>query len=232
MTLQYSVIALAALSCMGVAAAEAQERTAGSALDTQMTWTALSNQVKSTQSYAEGLNTKVEQAIVCGKSNMLYAPGAPGATTQGCKNVDLTGNTTINGNATIVSILNSISTLNSSVNNMKTNVDNSVTYNGKEQVCTAQGYVYAPGKPGADGNGCLKPSTGRACTMNRAAACGTKGDCVVRARYPFGSGESNTQVPTTWKDGDTYIWKYTSTQNDYGGGQCKDGTLTYFATGN
>lgn len=225
------MIAIVALSCMGLTAT-AQERAAGSALDTQMTWSSLSTKVKSTQTYAEGVNAKIEQAIVCGKQNRLYAPAAPGANSQGCKDVDISSDPSfVSLQNTVNSLKTTVTQVNTTVTNMKTNVDNSVTYNGKEQVCTAQGYVYAPGKPGADGNGCLKPTTGRDCTMDRGAACG-RGDCLVRARYPFGSGENYTQVPTTWKDGDTYIWKYTSTNNDYGGAQCKDGTLKYFATGN
>ncbi len=74
------------------AAVVAQERTAAGALQTQMTWSALSSQLQATRIYAEGVNSRVDQAVICAKKGMLYAPGDPTADTQGClqANVDLT----------------------------------------------------------------------------------------------------------------------------------------------
>lgn len=222
MNFKYSVIALAALSCMTLTAT-AQERAAGSTLETQMTWSALSSKIKTTQDYAEGVNSKLDQAIACGKLGKLYAPGANGADPKGCKEAVIDLST----NPTIVNLTKNISTI-------TTNVEKTTNYNTAELKCTQQGYVYAPGLKISDPNGCLKPVTGKKCTMDKASACGSATNCVVAARTPFKQKGGNyvyTQVPTTWNDGDIYIWHWDSTQNDYGGGQCIDGSIRYFTTG-
>lgn len=64
--------------------AHAQERTAAGALETQMTWSALSSKVSAVDAKVDGVNTKLEQAILCGKEGKLYAPGAAGADSRGC----------------------------------------------------------------------------------------------------------------------------------------------------
>lgn len=205
----YAVLGVVALASVFGLTSHAQERAAGSALETQMNWSALYSKIAGLEAQLTGLNGQIEQAKLCGAAEKLYAPGASGADSKGCKPVPKTD---------ITALTNIVNTTNQ--------------YNSSEQKCTGQGYVYAPGQTGADKNGCLKPVTGKGCKMDAAAACGKVGYCVVRARYPFGVKETNTEVPTTWKDGETYIWKYASTQNDYGGAHCKDGVLTYFATGN
>ena len=84
----------------------AQERSAVGVAETQMNWSALSNNIGTVSTKVEGLNTRVDvvstrvdtvsstvdtlttrvnQAIVCGRNNMLYAPGASGASSAGCK---------------------------------------------------------------------------------------------------------------------------------------------------
>ena len=201
----------------------AQERAAGSSLENQMTWTALQNQIAGAQTYAKALSDKLDQAIACGNLGKLYAPGAAGADTMGCKFpiVDLSTNTDI------INIKNSL-------NNITLNVDKSVNYNIEEQKCSKQGYVYSPKAVGADANGCLKPVPGKSCIMNKVEACGSVNNCKIAARTPFKQSGGNyvyTNVPTAWKHGDTYIWHWDSTNNDYGGGQCNDGVITYFTTG-
>jgi hypothetical protein len=62
----------------------AQERTAGGALDTQMTWTALSNVAKAASDKADMVSSRVDQVVVCGRKGMVYAPGLSGADGQGC----------------------------------------------------------------------------------------------------------------------------------------------------
>ena len=56
----------------------AQERTAGSTIETQMTWSTLSTQIKAASARTEIVNSRVDQAVVCGKQGMVYAPDAPG----------------------------------------------------------------------------------------------------------------------------------------------------------
>ncbi|RYG59709.1 MAG: hypothetical protein EON60_09625 [Alphaproteobacteria bacterium] len=191
--------------------AHAQERAATSNLETQMTWSALSNKIATLEGTINGLIKQIEQAKLCGAAEKLYAPGASGADGKGCKAVaktDLTQLTDI--------------------------VNSTTTYNISEQKCTAQGYVYAPGKPGADKDGCLKTIAGKGCTMDQVKRCGKVGNCVVAARTWKSMKDApytKTVVPTKWKHGDTYLWHYASTDNDYGGGQCIDGEITYFTTG-
>ncbi|RYG59030.1 MAG: hypothetical protein EON60_11670 [Alphaproteobacteria bacterium] len=68
------LLLLTGLTVMVAATSVAQERAAGGSAETQMTWSTLSNQVKGTQAYAEGVNTRVDQVVACGNKGMLYAP--------------------------------------------------------------------------------------------------------------------------------------------------------------
>ena len=63
----------------------AQERSATGAAETQMSWSALSNQVSGISTRIDAVNSRVDQAVACGRANMLYAPGATGANSAGCK---------------------------------------------------------------------------------------------------------------------------------------------------
>jgi len=71
-----------ALLCLA-GSAFAQERSASGALDTELTWSALSSQLSTAKGQLAGANVRIDQVIVCGKKSMLYAPGA-GADSQGC----------------------------------------------------------------------------------------------------------------------------------------------------
>ncbi len=62
----------------------AQERAAGGAVDTQMTWSALSTQINGVSVKADAVNSRVDQAVVCGRLGKVYAPGATGADANGC----------------------------------------------------------------------------------------------------------------------------------------------------
>lgn len=212
------------LGAAGQAMAAGVERSAGSGMDTQMTWSALSTQIDAANVRITGLDAKLSQSILCGKLNKLYSPGAPGADANGCKDLVLTGN------PDYINLVNSLNATNTNVTNLKNSVNTTNTYNTNEQKCTAQGMVYAPGQSGADGNGCKGAVAGKSCSMNVGAACGG-GGCVVIAKYPYPS-KSTSGVPSTWRDGESYYWHYAATSNDYGGGQCINGTIHYFTTGN
>src|SRR5690606_8326257 len=64
----------------------AQERTAGSAIDTQVTWTAVKNLVDAANTKSDAVNTRVDQTEKCAEKDQLYAPNDPAATL-GCKPV-------------------------------------------------------------------------------------------------------------------------------------------------
>ncbi len=59
--------------------AMAQERVAGGPVDTQMTWSALSDQIRTASAKIKGINARFDQHLVlCAKQGKLYAPGTPG----------------------------------------------------------------------------------------------------------------------------------------------------------
>lgn len=61
----------------------AQERAAGSALETQMTWSSLKALIDNTTALNTATNSRIDKLTECGKQGMLYAPDAPGAV-NGC----------------------------------------------------------------------------------------------------------------------------------------------------
>ena len=65
-------------------ALHAQERVAGGALDSQMTWTALSNKIDQASQKTDILQAQVDQIKKCGAKRMSYTPGAAGADSDGC----------------------------------------------------------------------------------------------------------------------------------------------------
>ncbi len=74
-----------------VSPAHAQERTAAGALDTQMTWSALSNQIATVNgkvtlvdSKIGALDGRVNKLEVCSRSGRIYAPDKTGADSNGC----------------------------------------------------------------------------------------------------------------------------------------------------
>ncbi|NRQ16637.1 hypothetical protein [Ensifer sesbaniae] len=77
--------ALALIAAFIIAsAAPAQERTAGSTLDTQMTWSALSSKISTVDSKAQGISTRVDQIAICGNKGKVCAPAASGKDAHGC----------------------------------------------------------------------------------------------------------------------------------------------------
>lgn len=73
------------LTVFGVAFdSEAQERAASGVMETQMTWSALSNIAKGAGDKADAVNSRVNQIVVCGRKNMIYAPNAIGVDAEGC----------------------------------------------------------------------------------------------------------------------------------------------------
>lgn len=81
-----------------VVSTSAQERTAGSSMETQMTWSALSNRIGSAEVKVTGVGVRVDQIAICGAKGFVYAPGKPGADAEGCKQPA--------GSADVVNILN------------------------------------------------------------------------------------------------------------------------------
>lgn len=69
---------------LGFNSVHAQERAAGGTVETQMTWSALSSLVNAASAKADAVNSRVDQAVVCGKKGMVYAPGAAGVDGAGC----------------------------------------------------------------------------------------------------------------------------------------------------
>lgn len=63
---------------------QAQERSAATTLETQMTWSTLANLVEAANANSKAANTRIDQSILCNKKFMAYAPGAPGADSDGC----------------------------------------------------------------------------------------------------------------------------------------------------
>ncbi|PZP40400.1 MAG: hypothetical protein DI585_01035 [Pseudomonas fluorescens] len=80
--MKFQIFILLGLALVG--APYAQERTAGGALDTQMTWSALSAKIDAVSLKSDAVNTRVDQVVLCGKKGMTYAPGTQGADAEGC----------------------------------------------------------------------------------------------------------------------------------------------------
>ncbi|PZP39590.1 MAG: hypothetical protein DI585_03595 [Pseudomonas fluorescens] len=116
------VAALAAVIVVS-ASVSAQERAAGSALDTQVTWTALSSLAQAANDKADGVNARVDQVVVCGKDGKLYAPGKAGADSRGCVDISVPPNVTTQINNVDQSVKNLIT-------NMQTCSGNGQIYNG------------------------------------------------------------------------------------------------------
>lgn len=72
-----------------ISAGVAQERTAAGAVETQMTWSALSAKADAAKNAAHAVGLKVNQVAVCGRKGMLYAPEGLGVDGEGCKPVTM-----------------------------------------------------------------------------------------------------------------------------------------------
>ncbi len=73
---------------------QTQERAAGSSVDVQMSWSALSTMVQAVDTKTTAVNSRVDQIVVCSKKGMVYAPATAGIDTDGCLNPKNTVNTT------------------------------------------------------------------------------------------------------------------------------------------
>lgn len=142
--------------CSGVMA---QERAAGSALDTQMTWSALSAQAKAASDKADAVNSRVDQVVTCGKKGMVYAPGVAGRDVEGCVEAGKAGDISTN----ISSIVNALNTNTTNVNTLTSTVNNVVN-------CNKAGGTY----------------NGTACVTNTAPSC--KLDVVVSRGKSYQGG--------------------------------------------
>ena len=58
---------------------QAQERSAIGKLDLEMPWSSLANQIAGFDAQLQGLNSRLDQMVLCGKIGKVYAPGAAGA---------------------------------------------------------------------------------------------------------------------------------------------------------
>lgn len=117
-----------AVTILLTSTAMAQERTAAGAMDTQMTWTALSAKVQSANDKADAVNVRVDQVVVCGKKGMVYAPGATGADSQGCFQ-----------SATAPGVITSLTTIQSSVSNVVTCNKAGQVFDGTKCIASVQG---------------------------------------------------------------------------------------------
>jgi len=120
----------------------AQERTAGTTLDTQMTWSALNTRVESASNKANAVNTRVDQVAVCGGKGLVYAPGSAGADAQGCKQA-----------TTDPAVTTAITNLQNSVNALSSSVTSANTTIGTVLTCSKQGQFF-------NGTTCVSPATG------------------------------------------------------------------------
>lgn len=192
--------------------AHAQERTAGSSLDTQMTWTALAAQTKAASDKADAVNTRVDQAVLCGKKGKLYAPGV---TADGCLEASSNSGSTL---TQIISNLNTLNTNQTATNNNLTNVIN----------CQKAGQ-------GFDGTKCVanKPdiitvasSTGKGpfgTTVITPAACPTGYSMISCSGIGGGYGTMNGNACSASKPGMKFVDSGSNNGNG-GGAGCIDNT--------
>jgi hypothetical protein len=110
---------------------QAQERTAGSNLDTQMTWSALSGQITTATQRADSAHIRIDQVAVCGAKGMVYSPGG-GGDSQGCRDPKDTTNLTGINNS-ITNLGNTIGDTNSAIHTLTTKVTNIQTCSNSSQ---------------------------------------------------------------------------------------------------
>jgi hypothetical protein len=134
------ILACAAVPLVGV---QAQERTAGSTLDTQMTWSALSSKIGGVDTKVDGVNSLVQQSIICGRKGMIHAPGGSPVDSQGCKDPkDTTNLSTVNNsltttNTNLTNLANTVNSLNTQVTQMMNCNDNGQLFDRSASKCVA-----------------------------------------------------------------------------------------------
>lgn len=147
-----------AMCLAAVAATQAQERAAGSSVDIQTTWTALSNKVDAANAKSTAVDSRVSQMVVCNKVYKLYAPGVAGADASGCIDNKLIGDLTTR------------------VTNVETNLGTIITNVTRIQTCGTKGQ-FTDGKvcidaesKGLDHYEILYPTSDMSCTQKVARA--------------------------------------------------------------
>jgi len=133
-----SLMVVAGMLVLG--SAHAQERAAGSAMETQMTWSTLSNKIGQVDGKVSGVKVLVDQTIVCARKGMFYAPGEDGLDTQGCKEAHKVNENTTNISSLVTAInnlTNSYKTLNNNVTSIINCNKNGQMFNGS--ACIASG---------------------------------------------------------------------------------------------
>lgn len=142
------------LALLLAGAVQAQERTASDALKTEGMMSSATQSLQTDKTKTDLLNTKLDQAVVCSRKNMVYAPGAADGDSQGCVYAKLDPATT--------NTLNNI-TLCALKGAVYSQTSNSCVYPGKPRwflESTAGGPVGGTAAcGGADGN------PGRVCTV-------------------------------------------------------------------
>lgn len=124
-----------ALIVASMSSASAQERTAAGALDTQMTWTALASKIGSVEAKITGVDTRVTQAVVCGRQSKFYAPAAPGADSAGCLSIDL---------SVVTKLQNDLNTANNNVNTLNSKVASIINCNSQGKLWNGGGCINTP----------------------------------------------------------------------------------------
>ena len=114
-----------------ILAPHAQERTAAGSAETQMSWSALSNQISGLNTRTNALTTRIDQSVICGRKGKTYAPAQAGADADGC----LEPMTNTYTNTTLNSLTGNVNNLISS-NNINTSRVNNII------ACNAQGRMY------------------------------------------------------------------------------------------
>lgn len=152
-----------------VASPHAQERAAGSALETQMTWTALSAQAKSASDKADAVNSLVQQSIVCARKGKLYAPGTgPGVDSQGCVESASTGG------VSMTTVVNTLSTLTTNLSTNTTTINSILN-------CNRSGTTF-------NGSGCVAPTVKTPNCRLEVVNSGSQGGKDNRGPKPCPSG--------------------------------------------
>lgn len=121
----FSIALWIAAYALAMPMSHAQERAAGASMENQMSWTALSTQIKTVDSKTSALNTRMDQAVFCGRLGKVYAPGAGDADGNGCKaaSVDLS------------SIINTMNAMQALLNNIAACGDAGKTFNRGTNSC-------------------------------------------------------------------------------------------------
>jgi len=96
-----------------IASVVAQERAAGGARETQMTWSALSSQIGAVQTDIGTTNGRIDDVVTCAKKGKVFAPGAAGIDSDSCL---------ATAGSVPPSVLTSLNTNTTNIQNVATNI--------------------------------------------------------------------------------------------------------------